>query len=101
MRDTITSVDLALVWPVAVLFGLATLALPALQRRAVWRSSASLLPLAALLYLAIMAATYLLSGFQPYQQHILSSYFRLASQVAPLAVLWIAYAGSTENRFVA
>ena len=94
VRENLMSVDFALIWPVALIFGLSTLALPAVQRRAAWRTNASILPLATALYLCLMAAIYLFSSFQPYYQHVLSSYFRLASQVAPLAVLWIAYTGS-------
>lgn len=93
VRSVLASAEFSFVWPVALLFGLSTLALPAWQRRAVWRSEATLLPLASVLYLAMVSATYLLSAFQPYQQHVLASFFRLASQVVALPVIWLAYCG--------
>lgn len=46
-----------------------------------------------LLYITIMSFLYLFSAFVPYQQHIVSSDFRLVAQVLPLAVLWLVYHG--------
>jgi hypothetical protein len=46
------------------------------------------------LYLAIISMAYLFSGFQPFQQHVLASFYRIASHVAALLLLWIAYQGS-------
>jgi hypothetical protein len=53
----------------------------------------NILPLSALLYLAVMGLTYLFSAYVPYEQHIVTSFYRLVAHVAPLPVLWVAYQG--------
>lgn len=46
--------------------------------------------LPAFLYLGCMVIFYIFSDFGSYQQHLLSSAFRLAGQLVPLIVLWLA-----------
>ncbi|MCI0394224.1 MAG: hypothetical protein L0322_04730, partial [Chloroflexi bacterium] len=57
-----------------------------------------LLPLAAFLYLGVIGVTYVFSNYVPYQQHVLASVFRLASQVAAWPVLWLAGYGTELER---
>jgi hypothetical protein len=83
------SADWLYLWPVAA----ATGAWWALARRQVdW-----FLPLATLLYLAVLGAAFTLSAYAPLQQHVLSAWYRLAAHVAPLVVVWLAGAGSTAQ----
>jgi hypothetical protein len=85
--------DWSFLWPLAALFGAARLA----RRRAEGRPGRDLLPLTALLYLGAMGAAFVFSAYAPYQQHVLSSWHRLAAHVAPLVVVWIA-SGRTGGR---
>ena len=73
--------------PWSGLWLLAPLCALAARRRA--RRDA-LLPATALLYLLLVGASYVWSDYVPYQQHVVSSIGRLAVQVAPMAVVWIA-----------
>ena len=57
------------------------------------RRASSLLPLTAALYLGSMALAYTFSDFVPYQQHVVSSAWRLVSHVTPLLAFWIARTG--------
>lgn len=50
----------------------------------------SLLARVAWLYAVVMAGTYLLSTYRPLSAHVMNSYFRLAAQVTPLLVVWLA-----------
>jgi hypothetical protein len=50
----------------------------------------SLLPRVAWLYAVVMAGTYVLSTYRPLTAHVMNSYFRLAAQVTPLLVVWLA-----------
>ncbi len=49
------------------------------------------------LYLAAITPAYLFSAYAPWQQHVASSFFRLAAQVAPLVVLWLAASGRSRT----
>lgn len=64
--------------------------LPEPARSPVATGASSLLPLAVALYLASLTAAYSLSAYAPVAQHVLTSFFRLAVQVAPLFALWLA-----------
>jgi hypothetical protein len=79
-------------WPLAVLFGLYKGWLGGMTR-----GSIALLPMVILLYLGLAALGYIFSAYVPYQQHVINSFFRLASHVAPLAVLWLGYYASGER----
>jgi hypothetical protein len=80
------------VWPVAVLVaGMYRFHPRSFAPAGASTEAANLLPLTAILYLSIMALTYLFSAFVPFEQHILSSFYRLAAHVLPLSVLWLAY----------
>jgi hypothetical protein len=72
------------IWPLALVFGVVC------RRSMVPLRPIAILPLAALLYLAAIASTYLFSTYVPYQQHVLSSFFRVSAQVVALPLLWIA-----------
>jgi hypothetical protein len=50
----------------------------------------TLLPVSALLYIMLFSAAYLFSAYVPFQQHVLTSAYRLLAQVAPLCILWLA-----------
>jgi hypothetical protein len=54
------------------------------------RRPRAILPITAGLYLTVMASVYLFSAYVPYQQHVISSYFRLAAHVVALPLHWIA-----------
>jgi hypothetical protein len=43
-----------------------------------------------LLYTAVLAPVYLVAAHVPYQQHVVGSVSRLAAQVAPLPIIWLA-----------
>ena len=53
-------------------------------------SRTALLLTTAVTYLAAMAASYVFSDFVPYEQHLLTSFFRLATQIAPMVGVWMA-----------
>lgn len=82
---TSLSSDQSWVWPLCVLFAL-------LHRRGIAPiRPTAIFPLSAILYLGALSITYLFSAYVPYQQHVASSFFRLAAHVVPLPLLWIAY----------
>lgn len=53
--------------------------------------------LAPLLYLGMMAASYLYSAFVPFENHLLSSGYRLVAQVTPLCLVWLASQTSIDT----
>jgi hypothetical protein len=53
------------------------------------RRPATLLLLVPILYVGIMGIPYLFSDFVPYDQHILSSFFRINAHVVLLLLLWL------------
>lgn len=63
-----------------------------------WRlAPRDILLLAPLLYLAVMAGTYLVSGFVPFENHLNSSGYRLLAQMSPLLVLWLVTLSDSKN----
>jgi hypothetical protein len=87
----------ALLWPV---FAAAVLAFGAKARFASQTSQARgrapaatlWLPSTIVLYLTLLGLAYVFSDYQPFEQHVLSSFYRLVAQVAPLTVLWLVVA---------
>ena len=49
-----------------------------------------LLPMTVVGYLALIAVSYVLSDYAPFEQHVLASFYRLSAQVVPLAAFWMA-----------
>jgi hypothetical protein len=88
---TLGSPDASCVWPLAVVFALLA------RRHLVPLRPSALFPLTALLYLAVMGLGYVFSAYAPYQQHVVASFSRLAAQVVPLPLLWIAYHATVEG----
>jgi hypothetical protein len=83
--------DWAFVWPLALLLGLAGgLAGRGSASAAEGRRGLRVLPLAATFYLGSMSLAYIFSAYAPYQQHVLSSWHRLAAHVVALPLVWIA-----------
>jgi hypothetical protein len=79
------------VWLMAALIGLVSLVM-ARPLSPIWIERPSRIFLSVtLVYLGVVAAGYIFSDFVPYQQHILSSFYRIAAQVASLPVLWLVY----------
>ncbi|MBI3731947.1 MAG: glycosyltransferase family 39 protein [Chloroflexi bacterium] len=83
--QSMMSGDWNFVWPLTALLAVALVAM-----KVPVEPAARLLPLAALIYLALMSLTYVFSAYVPYQQHVLTSSYRLMAHVAPLMVVWVA-----------
>lgn len=80
---TLSSYEWSFVWILVVLVAIQQ----GLARRLV---PGDFLLLAALLYVIVMGASYLFSAFVPFENHLLSSGYRLVAQVTPLVGLWLA-----------
>jgi len=94
--SNLSSIDWSFVWPLAMVFGLIDLVRRRRARSPVWHTD-DVLPVTALVYLGLMSLSYVFSAFVPYQQHVASSFFRLAAHVVPLPVLWIACRSIEES----
>jgi hypothetical protein len=89
--SNLAGADWSFLWPLAGLLGLSRLARGTIEDA---RPPDAVLPLAAAFYLAAMAVAFVFSDYTPYQQHVLTSWHRLAAHVAPLVVLWVVRAAS-------
>ncbi|MEO6349353.1 MAG: hypothetical protein ABIP53_01755 [Candidatus Limnocylindrales bacterium] len=74
----------SLFWPAAVVVGAALL----LVTRRLTRGATWVLPAAAVAYIVLMSAAYLVTTFEPYTEQIKSSAFRLSLHVLPIAFIW-------------
>jgi hypothetical protein len=90
--------DWGFVWPIASLTGLLAWRGKAHAPELAARRAATLLPVLAVLYLALIGPMFVFSAFVPYEGHVLSSAYRLIAHVAPLPVLWMAYYGYRLER---
>lgn len=73
-----------------IIVSLVLLARPVKLSRVMKRPSILLL-LVPVFYLALMAVPYLFSDFVPYEQHILSSFFRINAHILLLLLLWLGF----------
>jgi hypothetical protein len=90
--EGLTSTGFGLLWPMSAV--IAPVALMAGFRR---REDTMLLLFVAL-YLLLSLTTYLFSAFVPYEDHVISSARRLAAEVTPVLVAWLALlVPSTSN----
>lgn len=80
------------IWPLA---GASAIVLM-IKRPASRERASSVFVTVAVVYLIVMGSSYLFSSFVPYAQHILSSFYRLVAQVAPLPVLWMSFQAIEE-----
>lgn len=85
------SPDWNFLWPLAAIFALVHWRMLVRPSRATSRFAVAL-PLAVVFYISGTSLGYVFSTYAPYQQHVLTSFYRLLAQVLPLAVLWIACA---------
>lgn len=85
--------DWSYLWQMGLIFGVLDLLVQVRTIRSIIRRTDNILPLTAVIFLGAMAASYLFSGYTPFEAHILSSWYRLAVQVLPLIVVWLAYRG--------
>ncbi len=88
MTTQLIQPEFGYVWPLALIIGLAIIFL---RTRIGLSGTVLILPVTAFMYLCLMGLTYVYSDYVPYQQHVLTSFFRLGGQVAPLIVIWLAY----------
>jgi len=86
---SLASPDWNFLWLLAAIFALAHWRMLVRPSRAPSKS-ALVLPLTIVFYICGTSFGYVFSTYAPYQQHVLTSFYRLAVQVLPLAVLWIA-----------
>lgn len=97
VRDELASGNWNFIWLIVALLALVSLITARPFARAWLGRPSRLFLIVTPTFLSVMAASYAFSSFVPYEQHILSSFYRLVAQVAALPVLWLVYCALEQS----
>ena len=92
---TLSAINFNALWFIAAILGLTQ----TLRRQLTIQDFWLLLP--ALAYLGLIVIFYIFSDFGSYQQHLVSSAFRLVGQLIPLIILWLAIKANQPTKIPA